>query len=374
MQSVEWTVSKCLAHSFSRRSVIGTGAAAIAASCTPGGEHAAEAAQGVLYGRAVSFTPPKSPWDVQWAYFRAQLERDPSIKLDYFNRGETGGEEQQMFDLRRGRAMVGGPSLQGLASLIPELTIAMSPYLFDSEAEVDFVYDAFLLPIFRPLFEAKGLHLLQWVEVGWTNLYTNGPVIHPRDAAGLKLRGSPNRAAQAFLRSIGADSIPLASTEIIPALQTGLITGGLGATVFHFFSAYRYASDFTLTKHSYDTGAIVMNLEWYKRASSSQRAVLDSAWMPSPEARASVRKLTAFALDKMREAGVRLHELDPALRQEWADVTRNVSAQLVSEIGGGSEAVLAAIMDGKAAFKRLEAERLALEAERNARAVRANPP
>lgn len=328
-----------------RRGVlIGLGAVATA-GC--GGEHAQERAAGVLYGRAVSVTPPKSPWDEQWAFFRARLAQEPTIRLDYFNRGETGGEEQQMFDLRRARASIGGPSLQGLSSIVPELTVAMAPYMFDSEGEVDFVYDRHLLEVFRPLFRAKGLRLMQWVDVGWTNLYSNGPVLTPRDAAGLKLRGSPNRAAQKFLHAIGADSVPLASTELVPALQTGLITGGLGATVFHYFSTRDYASDFTLTQHSYDTGAIVANHDWYDSATKRQRAALDTAWMSSVEARANVRRLTNFAISDMAKRGVKVHDLTPAARAEWVEATQGVAALLVGEIGGAAQQVYDAIMAGK---------------------------
>jgi TRAP-type transport system periplasmic protein len=305
---------------------------------------------GLLYGRAVSNTPPKSPWDSQWTVFKANLAKDPSIQIDYFNRGETGAEEQQLFDLRRGRAHLGGPSLQGLSSVIPELTIAMAPFVFDSEQEVDFVYDRYLKEVFDPLFAAKGLKLLQWVEVGWTNLYSNGAVLTPADAAGRRLRGSPNRAAQSFLRAIGADSVPLGSTELVPALQTGLIDGGLGATVFHYFSTRDYAKDFTLTRHSYDTGAIVANLAWWNSASDRQRDTIGHGWMSSAEARQSVRKLTAFAVADMTKRGITVHELSAAQRGQWIAATKAVAPALIAEIGGQSQRVWDAIQAGKTAF------------------------
>lgn len=300
-------------------------------------------------------TPPKSPWDAQWIYFREQLAKDPSIRIDYFNRGETGPEDQQMFDIRRGRAHVGGPSLQGLSVIIPELTIAMAPFMFESEGEVDYVYDNHLLPVFRPLFAAKGLQLMQWVEVGWTHIFSNGPVLTPADAAGLKLRGAPNRAAQSFLRAIRADSIPLGTTEIIPALQTGLISGGLSSTVFHFFSTRKYATDFTMTFHSFDTGAIIMNRAWYESANDSQRQTLDHAWMSSADARASVRKLVAFSLETMEKEGIRIHRLTDDQRARWLEATKHVAPNLIKEIGGQSEAVFEAIQSGKKAYAALQA-------------------
>ena len=144
--------------------------------------------------------------------------------------------------------------------------------------------------------------------------------------------------------------MPLASVDIVPSLQTGLITGGLGATVFHYFSTRRYATDFTLTKHSYDTGAIVMNHAWREAASPDQRATLDNAWMSSDMARASVRGLTAFALEEMRKEGISVHELGPALRAEWAAATAGVADRLIAAIGGEARTVYEAILAGKAAF------------------------
>jgi len=308
---------------------------------------------GLLYGRAVSNTPPKSPWDEQWTYFKGNIAKDPSIQITYFNRSETGAEEQQMFDIRRGRAHIGGPSLQGLSSIIPELTIAMAPFVFSSEAEVDFVYDRYLKAVFDPLFAAKGLKLLQWVEVGWTNIYSNGAILVPADAAGRRLRGSPNRAAQGFLRAVGADSVPLGATELVPALQTGLIDGGLGATVFHFFSTLAYATDFTLSRHSYDTGAIIANRAWWESASASQRDTIGHAWMSSAQARQSVRKLTAFALSQMAKRGIKVHELAPDQRAQWVAATADVAPALIADIGGASAEVWAEIQAGKAAFAAL---------------------
>ncbi|MEL7029459.1 MAG: TRAP transporter substrate-binding protein DctP, partial [Pseudomonadota bacterium] len=252
------------------------------------------------YGRAVAFAQPNSVWHQHWIAYQQAIDADPNLEMDYFIHGELGGEEQMMHDLRRGRAHVGGMALQGLASTVPELTVAMAPYLFDSVEEVDFVYDEFLLEFFNDLFAEKGLYITQWVEVGWTNVFGNGTkILTPEDAANLKLRCSPNIAAQYFLDAIGADAIPLSSTDLVPSLQTGLVKGGLSSTVFHYFVTRRYSTDLTLTRHSYDTGAIVVNKEWLDAAPTDQRRTIVEGWMPSDEARASVRNLVQGEADEV---------------------------------------------------------------------------
>lgn len=309
-----------------------------------------QAAADVLYGRAVAFAQPNSVWDKEWQRTREFLAEQEAVHLDFFTRGERGSEEQMLHDLRRGRAHLGGMSLQGLASVVPELNIPMAPYVFDSTAEVDFVYDNYLFEVFDALFAERNLVLLQWVEVGWNGIYSNTPVRLPEDAAGLRLRGSPNPATQLFLKAIGADSIPLGSADLVPSLQTGLIEGGVSSVIFHFFVTRRYASHLTLSRHSYDTGAIVANKAWFDGANAQQREVLRRAWSNVADARAAVRALTGTAVARMREEGIVVHEPGEAERERWRERVQGIVAELVARISGNAEEVRDAVFAGKRAF------------------------
>ena len=327
-----------------------------------------------LYGRAVAQAPPRTPWDAQWSNFANNMAQTPSVRLDYFTKGELGDEERFLHDLRRGRVHIGGLSLQGLSSSIPELTIAMAPYLFDSYEQVDFVYDNYLYEITNELAEAQNLYITQWVEVGWTHLYADRALTHPDLAAGLRMRTSPNAAARYFAEAAGMDAIPLGITDVIPALQTGLIEGGLASLVFHFFTTMDLAPHFTLTRHSFDTGAIVLNLDWYLSANEDQKYALDNGWGSSAAARAGVRGLTDALEGAMRSGVMRdregnvvrelktlsgtpisIHDLTADEHAAWRAANANVLDQLVSSIGGRARDMADAIERGKAAFARQEA-------------------
>lgn len=301
-------------------------------------------------GRAVAYAQPNSVWDQEWQRVKAGLAAQDDIRLEYFTRGERGSEEQMLHDIRRGRAHLGGMSLQGLASVVPELNIAMAPYVFDSAGEVDFVYDNHLFDVFDPLFAEKNLALLQWVEVGWSGIYSERPIALPADAQGMRLRGSPNPAAQAFLAAIGADSIPLGSGDLVPSLQTGLIEGGVSSVIFHFFVTRKYAGHLTLSRHSYDTGAIVVNRRWFESATDAQRDVLRQAWGDTAAARAAVRSVNTFAVDQMREEGIAVRDLTEAELARWREATADIVPALVAHIGGGAQAVHDAIVAGKRAY------------------------
>lgn len=307
-----------------------------------------------LRGRVAANAAPKSPWDNQWNRFKQRLAAaDAGIDLSYFLRAELGNEEIMMYALRRNRVQMCGITLQGLSAVVPELMVLTLPYLFDSQAELDFVYEQHLTEPFRKLFRSNGLELLQWTEVGWTNLYANRPVRLPADVAGLKLRGSPNPSAQGFLSIIGSDPVALGVADLVPALQTGLVQGGLSGVVFHYFISRGYATDYTLTQHAYDTGAVVANAEWFAGATAPQQDALRGAFGTAADTRGEVRGLAESLLSAMEKQGIRVHRLTDDERRIWAETTRPLHAALIARIGGQAQAIYDTVMSGKAAFRAL---------------------
>lgn len=332
----------------------GLAAAGFAGSRTAWGQAATQAGEPALRGRVSANAAPRSPWDNQWARFKERLTAaETNVDLTYFLRGELGNEEIMMHAIRRNRVQIGGITLQGLSSVVPELTVLMLPYLFDSQAELDYIYEQHLTAPFQALFRRNGLELLQWAEVGWTNLYANKAIRLPADAAGLKLRGSPNPAAQGFLSVIGSDPVPLGVADLVPALQTGLVQGGLSGVVFHFFITRSYATDFTLTEHAYDTGAVVANADWFAGATPRQQEALRASFGTAADTRTEVRKLAAGLLAAMEKQGIRVHRLAPEERQAWIDISRPLHRQIIDRIGGDAQAIYDTVLAGKAAFQAL---------------------
>jgi len=306
-----------------------------------------------LEARVSATTSPGTPWHARWLDFkrRAESESAGALRITLFIEGQIGNEDAQLAALRRGRIQMAGNSLQGLSVIVPELNVAMAPFLFDSIEEANFVYDRYLRGPVGEMLAAKGLALIDFVDVGWTNLYADRPMRTPEAAAGLRLRGAGNIAAQDFLRRIGADPIVLGSGDLVPALQTGLIQGGLSGVVFHYFVTRRYASDFALTRHSFDTGAVLANRAWFEAAPPERRALLRRAWTQRGEdARREVHALSGRLLEAMRAEGIRIHELSPAERARWREATQGSLPALAAQVGGRAQEIADAIARGKRDF------------------------
>lgn len=331
----------------SRRAVLGGAAAASIALVSLRVQAAPR-----LIGEIGAFAAPGSPWDKQWDHFKRETVAR-GVAFNYNTRGELGNEETMIRSLRRGRISIGGFSLQGLSDVIPEIAVAMVPYLFESNEEVDYVYDNHLAKVFEPLFREKGMVPINWVEVGWSNLYGQKALLTPEDARGQKLRGSPNIAAQSFLRVIGADSVAIGTTDILPALQTGMVQGGISATSFYYTSGFmRYAPHLTLTRHSFDTGSNTGDLRWWEKLSDADRAAVKESLMPSAEARALVRATDQTALaDLKSRSDVFVHELNAEQRAKWAKAGEVAAQEIIRQVRGKADEVYAAIQNAKAEFK-----------------------
>ncbi len=304
----------------------------------------------VARGKVTALAQVDSPWDVHWDYFKAKINASPIVALEYFIRGEVGTEEIMLTALRRNRVQIGGITMWGLAGLLPEAAVPMTPFLFESEDEVDFVFDDYLQPIFADLLAERGLVFLDWSEVGWNNLYANKPVLTPADAVGLKLRGSPNYAAQAFLQSVGADSIPLGTADIAPALQTGLVNGGLSSMVFFYYALSDFATHVTETHQSYDQGVVMANKQWWDTLTTEQQRTIRDAFFPIHNARADIRELIKALKSDLVERGMTMHALNDEQRRLWVDATASTHAAILTEIGGRAQTVYDEIMRGKRAF------------------------
>ena len=274
-----------------------------------------------------------------------------------FIAGQLGSEETVLSNLRRGRVQLGGFSLHGLASVVPELSVLLSPYLFDSREEVDFIMDNYLTEIFTDLLAAQGITLLRWSEVGWNHIFCRDPVIVPADIRGVKIRASSAIGPQVFARQVGADNVPVNYAELITALQTGLVRCGQGGIGLYALSGLaEEAPHLTLTYHIFDTGLVVANKAWLDELSDAQRNALLGSLEPADLGRARLREaLLQIEAEQFGPLGVIVHQLTPEQMVLWRQAAAGSDELVIAETGGRAREVYDLIQAGKAAFREQQA-------------------
>jgi TRAP-type transport system periplasmic protein len=319
-------------------------------SKSPDGEGAPRSARNEVI--AAGFSLPGSVDERNWRRFEANVTTwAPEFQLKLLIRGEGGPEETQFSNARRGRVHVVGGSFAGAAAIVPELAVLSAPYLFESQEEADYVMDQVLLEPFRRMFAEQGLRLLQWLDIGWVNIYARRPLHTPADTRGTRLRAASSLASQEFVAAIGGDMITLPFPDILPALQTGLIDGGVTTITMYSLSGLpAEAPHYVLTEHSYDVGVLVANRTWFDRLTPRNKDVFQDAFGSAGQARTDARNAVVELMAKLEAEGVTIHRPTAAERQAWREAALPAHATIIRKAGGRSQEIYDLVMQGKARF------------------------
>ena len=297
-------------------------------------------------------TVPDTPGETVWLSFkdRAEQASDGRLELRPLIYGQLGSEEQLLSGLRRGRIQFANLSAQVTSTVVPELALLYAPFLFDSAAEADFVYDEYLTDIYRELLAEKNLHLITWYEIGFHSVYGKAPIILPEDAAGKRFRVSSSLNARLFAEAIGADVIPLGFGDIVSSLQTGLIEAGENSVSLYARTGIAdEAPEYTQTRHAFGVSVIVADLKWWSALEESARVILQESFPAIGESRRLTRTQDVADLqDPALE--IRVHELTLAQREAWKRATAGVTDELIEALGGRSREIYDLIRVGKAEY------------------------
>lgn len=301
----------------------------------------------------VSFSAPDSAHGRRWVRFEQKVEETlgDQVALNMLTGGQVGNEENMLSSIRRGRAQMGIISIGALAALVPELSLLVAPFLFESEDEADFIMDRYLFEPYAALLAERGIKLMKWEDGGWHQMYGRKPLRLPTDLNNYRLRSSATEATRMFLADAGADVVVLDFGDIVAALDTGLVDGGVTTSVMYRVAGlYEEAPHFTLSRHAFAPGALLANKAWADDIPAEVLASVSAAQGTMEDNRNLVRAEAIESLATLRAAGVTLHELTPEERRAWTDVSLPVHRKLIESIGGEAERIYGIMLDGKRAF------------------------
>ena len=265
--------------------------------------------------------------------------------------GQVGSEESMSATVRRGRNQVSLLSTPGTSAAVPEMSLLMAPYLFDSFEEADFVLDNFILEKVKALFSDRGLHFIQWIDSGWFNVFSQTPVRVPEDIIGMRMRAAGGAAARIFLQEAGADVAQLPFADLVPGLQTGLLSGGATNTsMYSAVALYDLAPYITLTRHGLNPGAVFANKKWFDALEKHNQGLIMGGIAATEIVRSDVRGEGVEALTFSKSKGATIITLSATERAAWKNAASATHLKLIDEIGGETAALYDLIQSGRSAF------------------------
>ena len=265
--------------------------------------------------------PEDSPWHQVLQQMGQDWERlsGGRVKLRIYPGGVLGDEMEMLRKVRIGQLQAVALSSAGLTRADRGVACLQIPLLIDSYQELDYVRER-IAPTLEERLAARGYTVLHWGDVGWVHFFTKKPARTLDDIRKMKLytaAGDPE--TEKLYKEFGFQPVPLAVTDLLPALQTGLIEAFDVPPLFALLD-----QSFGLAKNMIDlkwaplTGATIVSKRTWERIPEPLRVeLLEVARKAGLQLRGDIRKLGDDAVVEMEKRGLRITRLDATTKSEW---------------------------------------------------------
>ena len=265
--------------------------------------------------------PEASPWHDVLVQMGQDWKRISQGQVTlHVHAGGVLGEELDMIK----RVRIGG--LQGVAissvglhHVEPAVSCLQIPMMFDSYAELDHVRDS-IAPRLEAMIEKRGFLVLNWGDAGWVHFFSKTPAATPEDIRKMRLFISAGDAeALDLYKSAGMRPQPLALTDVLTGLQTGMIEAFDVPPLMALLNQW-----FALAPHMIEVkwapligATLVSKSAWEKVPEAHRPALREAARAAGEKFRTDIRRLSDEAVEAMKKKGLKTHPADAALVATW---------------------------------------------------------
>ncbi len=285
------------------------------------GATAASAAETVVI-KFASMAPKGSAWDLSIretdeAWREAS---DGTVRMRIFS-GTLGDESDIMRRMRIGQIDVASVTMAALSTIDPALMAMNIPMAFASDDELEYVWQR-MKPRWEALLRGKGYIVLNWGSAGWVRFFTKAPVERIDDLRALKLfiwTTGEVTTIEMLWKRMGFQPVPLSSVDILPGLQTGMISAFQSPPIMalgnQWFPFTGWMSDL---KWGPVLGATVVRAETWNRIPPETRAALETiARDKGAEMIEVVHRMERDAVAAMVKHGLKVVAVPPDALGEW---------------------------------------------------------
>lgn len=306
--------------------------------------------------KLASVAPAGTPWADAMYRIQKKINKESNglYSVKVYPGGQMGGENQIVSKVRRGQAEIAGVTTGAVANSVPELNVFEMPYLFDNIKQADCVLDNHMVAPVSKLLAGKGMVFISWAENGFRSIGVKGKAIKtPADIKGIKVRSQEAKTHIQFWKSVGANPIPIAIPEVLPALQTGVVNGFDNTPLFTMAAEWQTTIDnFTFTKHIYQPAVIVASKKFYdKQPAEGKKVIIGEGNGYAKEVRRGVRALDGRLLAVLKKSGVKIHNPSSAELAQWKKASAGQDRTVLGRLGGQSRAIYNAVQKGKASCR-----------------------
>lgn len=274
----------------------------------------------------------------QLSTFAPEIEEmtDGRVGVEIYAGGQLGDDTTATEMVIAGQLECYNTSTAPLVSYVPELAMFDIPFLFEDEAEADYVLDSEVTEYLNKKLEEKGLVCVSWNENGFRELTNSKHAVESvEDVKGLKIRTMENEFHQALWNSLGASAVPMSSNELYTALEQGTVDGEENPVPNFYAYQFHEVQDYvTITNHIYSPDLLIFSKKiWDTYDEDVKEAIRTAAAAYTTEERKLNRDAVDEDLKLCEEAGMEVTWLTPEAKQEFVDATAHIRESIAETTG-----------------------------------------
>lgn len=269
--------------------------------------------------KLATLAPVGSPWHnlLKEAAQGWKAASGGKVELKIFAGGTMGNEGDMVKKLRINQVQAAALSTIGLHEITPEPQGLDIPLLVDKRDEYDYLVKA-MAPKLEKYLEAKGYVVLAWSEIGFTRFFSTQarPTLDELRKGKLFSWEGDDASTRAW-KAGRFTPVVLASTDMVPSLQTGMIDTVLyPPTLVLALQIHNKAKYMMNLPWSTLTGATIVKKEAWDKIPAELRPQLQEIFrVKSRQIVDEARKMEDDALNKMKTQGLQVVEVTDA--PEW---------------------------------------------------------
>lgn len=293
--------------------------------------HVAWAKEDVMIKMA-TLAPQGSEWHQALQEMGAIWEKASGGRVAFrlYAGGVAGDDGDVVRKMRLGTLNAGLLSGTGLSDIDRSVLAIQLPMAYADYGELDCVREQ-MSPQIEKQLEAKGFVLLGWTDAGWAHFFTKIPVRTPEDMKHLKMFvwAGDDQYVEMWKKA-GFNPVPLPSTEISTALQTGLVNAVTstvqGVVLLQWYKQVEYMSD--LKWAVFLGGIVVTKATWEKIPADVRPAIKEAALDACRRLSKFSRQSESRDIEVLKQQGVKVIPVDGAAIGRWRQLIDGVLPQI----------------------------------------------
>ena len=267
----------------------------------------------------------------------AEQRTGGKVRVDVYPNSTLYKDKEELEALQMGAVQMLAPTLSKFGSLgIRDFEVFDLPFLFENRAAVQRVTNGPLGREMLSVLEPKGIKGLAYWDNGFKMMSANKPIRLPSDMRGLKVRIQGSKVIDEQMRAVGAIPQVMSFSEMVQALQTGVVDGAENPPLnFYSQKVYEAQKHLTVTNHGYIGYAVITNKKFWDGLPADIRTTLEGALAEATKMNDNaIERESAAAMEAIKKTGrTTIHQPTAQELAQWREAMLPVHKKMEDRVG-----------------------------------------